>query len=100
MASTSENPNPQISENPNPQIQTETQQVVVQMPSTSTIPPKFKAKKPKIKAKRKLPEAVASSTSKERSWVWEHFSKFDKPIMEIIDKKPIQVVIQKRAKCN
>jgi hypothetical protein len=70
------------------------------MTSTSTIPPKFKAKKPKIKAKRKLLEAVASSTSKERSWVWEHFSKFDKPIMEIIDKKPIQVGIQKRAKCN
>ena len=67
---------------------------------TITILPKFKAKKPKIKGKRKLLEAVVSSTSKERSWVWEHFIKIDKPIFEIIDKKQVQVSTQKRTKCN
>lgn len=70
------------------------------MTSTSTIPPKFKAKKPKIKGKRKLPEAMASSTLKERSRVWEHFRKIGKPIFEVIVKKKVQVGTQKRAKCN
>lgn len=57
------------SENLNPQTQTKSQQTIVPVTSTGTIPPTFKAKKPNIKEKRKRPEAVASSTSKERSWV-------------------------------
>lgn len=70
------------------------------MTSTGTIPPTFKAKKLKIKGKRKRPEAVASSTLKERLWVWDHFTTIDKPIFEIIDKKKVRVGIKKRAKCN
>lgn len=77
------------SKNSYPQTQTKSQQVIIPMTSTRTIPPTFKPNKQKIKGKRKCPEAVASSTVNERSWVWEHFMTINKPIFKVIDKKKV-----------
>lgn len=80
------------SKNPYPLTQTESQQAIYYLvTSTETIPPTFKAKKQKIKGKRNCPEAVASSTTKDRSYVWEHFTMINKIIFKIIDKKKVRV---------
>ncbi|KAM5572879.1 zinc finger BED domain-containing protein RICESLEEPER 2-like [Rosa sericea] len=61
-------------------------------PSTMT-----SARPPKPK---KRPRKSTSTGSRERSMVWEHYEKIDKPLYEFKDGKKVQVGTAKRAKCR
>ncbi|KAL6228387.1 hypothetical protein ACLB2K_002337 [Fragaria x ananassa] len=64
-------------------------------PSTMTsLPPKPQ------KRSRKSSSATSSSGSRERSMVWEHYEKFERPVYEYKDGKKVLVSNEPRAKCR
>lgn len=64
-------------------------------PSTMTsLPPKPQ------KRSRKSSSAASSSGSRERSMVWEHYEKFERPVYEYKDGKKVLVRNEPRAKCK
>ncbi|KAK9938865.1 hypothetical protein M0R45_015580 [Rubus argutus] len=49
------------------------------------------------KRKRETKTKTKSIASGQRSWIWEHFTKFDEPIMKTIDNQEVQVGHTRRA---
>lgn len=71
-------------------------------PPNTVNSPKSKKARPKRKRKERPQEKpnVKPVKSTLKSWVWDHFEKFKKPIFETIDGKEHQVGHEQRAKCK
>ncbi|KAK9940876.1 hypothetical protein M0R45_017516 [Rubus argutus] len=54
----------------------------------------------KRKKSERKPRSLAEAAARERSWVWEHFSKEDHPIIEKVDGNDVCVGHTRRAQCK
>ncbi|KAK9929235.1 hypothetical protein M0R45_026341 [Rubus argutus] len=54
----------------------------------------------KRKKSERKPRSLAEAAARERSWVWEHFSKEDHPIIEKVDGNDVCVRHTQRAQCK
>jgi hypothetical protein len=54
----------------------------------------------KRKKYERKPRSLAEAAARERSWVWEHFSKEDHPIIEKVDGADVCVGHTRRAQCK
>lgn len=61
---------------------------------------KKRSSKTKRKREMKITSTTTSKPSRERSWVWDHFTKFDVLLTEIVDDEEIIVKHTKRAQCK
>ena len=59
-------------------------------------------KESKTKRKRETitTSTATSKVSRERSWVWDHFTKYDEPLIEIVDHEEKIVGHTRRAQCK
>ncbi|XP_062028594.1 zinc finger BED domain-containing protein RICESLEEPER 4-like [Rosa rugosa] len=72
------------------------QSAEIQTPSRAS---KTKGKK-KFEPTKNTNRKRDKKAKKEKSEVWEHFTKFDKPLLEVVDGKEIVVGSTKRAQCK